>query len=134
MKIFYCIPLLCFSLQANEYTDVRVDMDNDKYLRDELKNVFHITNPQLVAYATPILERKLTERGKEALHNADVLKKYMSEAIEESFVHKEIEAGHYKINSENNIRKARIAACTNIVTCLITAGVVMAVQFSECGK
>lgn len=121
-------------MHASEYTEVRLDMNNDTYLRDELKNVFNITNPALVNYAAPLLERKLNERGKEALHNADVMKKYMSESIEEAFIHKDIEAGNYKINSENNIRKARIAACTNIVTCLITAGVVMAVQFSECSK
>lgn len=127
--------LICaFAMHASEYTEVRLDMNNDTYLRDELKNVFNITNPALVNYAAPLLERKLNERGKEALHNADVMKKYMSESIEEAFIHKDIEAGNYKINSENNIRKARIAACTNIVTCLITAGVVMAVQFSECSK
>ncbi len=126
--------LLTSILSANEYTDIAINVDNNTYLKDEIKNVFNITNPQLLDYAVPLLERKLTQRGMEAIHNADVMKKYMSESIEEAFTHKEIEAGNYKINSENNIRRARIAACTNIVTCLITAGVVMAVQFSECGK
>ncbi len=132
--MIYLLLLATMVVTANDNHHIAINIDDNSYLKDEMKNIFNITNPQLLDYAVPLLERKLTQRGREAIHNADVMKKYMSESIEEAFTHKEIEAGNYKINSENNIRRARIAACTNIVTCLITAGVVMAVQFSECGK
>lgn len=125
--------LIASLLAANEYTEVRIDMSHD-LLKDEIRNVMNIKNPHLLELMTPILENKINERGREALHNADVMKKYVTECIEESFNRKEIQAAEFKINSENNIRRARIAACANIATCVITAAVILTVQLTECEK
>ena len=99
-----------------------------------LEKVIPINNNSLKQALTPVLRQKLSDHAIQVVDNEDIIRKCVSESIETVFNHKDIEANTYKIESENSLKKARLAVISNIATALITATVVLAVQFTECQK